>query len=331
MLPTTHEMATRCSLADKQLSEYLAVLESADVRTFLNRLHRRKVELGSIDKYGRSYATGGHVAHPNGTAIDGVTRLAFKALTDLRCVSNHSDLLTVKVDHRLEGGEGGYVSFRSNQPVDLSKSGKLQALDVLLDRWNSTGHRVLIFSQTRMMLDIIENLVEQRNYSYFRMDGTTPSRHRQQLIDRFNADESVFLALLTTKVGGLGVNLVGADRVVIFDPDWNPVTDEQARERAWRIGQTREVCVYRMITSGTVEEHILQRQLAKLYVAEKILSDPTLQRSFHLVSLSEAFLLGPEYADRVASNASSYISSVGYDMAFEMKKETKSFSISMAT
>lgn len=187
--------------------------------------------------------------------------------------------------------------------MNIAGSGKLQALQQMLREWYKHEHRVLIFSQTRMMLDIMENLCEQEGHRYIRMDGTTHHAHRQELIDRFNEDESIFVALLTTRVGGIGVNLVGADRVVIFDPDWNPITDVQARERAWRIGQTREVCVYRFITSGTVEEAILRRQLAKTYVTEKVLHDPTLQRFFHSTdSFVENFFLGLDYDARVPAN-----------------------------
>lgn len=109
-------------------------------------------------------------------------------------------------------------------------------------------------------------------YNYLRMDGTTPIGSRQGLVEQFNTSRDIFVFLLTTRVGGLGVNLTGANRVVIYDPgeldsgiiytivlisllhpDWNPSTDVQARERAWRIGQTRAVTVYRLLTSGTIE------------------------------------------------------------------------------
>ncbi|CCW67896.1 unnamed protein product [Phytomonas sp. Hart1] len=170
----------------------------------------------------------------------------------------------------------------------------------MLAEWRRFGHRALVFSQTRRMLDLIENFCEQTGYVYIRMDGLTSRDHRQVLMDRFNEDSEIFLALLTTRVGGVGVNLVGADRVVIFDPDWNPTTDLQARERAWRIGQTREVCIYRLLTGGTVEEMILRRQLAKTYIADKVLKNPNLQRFVHSPDgLAEGLLLGPEYAERI--------------------------------
>lgn len=141
------------------------------------------------------------------------------------------------------------------------RSGKMIVLDRVLDAWKKAGSRVLVFSQTTTMLDVLERYVHMRGYRYQRMDGSTAVGTRMELIDRFNRDESIFLFLLTTRVGGLGVNLTGADRVVLYDPDWNPSTDLQARERAWRIGQKRPVTVYRLVTSGTIEEKIYHRQV----------------------------------------------------------------------
>lgn len=122
------------------------------------------------------------------------------------------------------------------------------------------------------MLDIIEAFVNEEGYTYNRMDGTTPIGARQSLISQFNDPESgLFVFLLTTKVGGLGVNLTGANRVILFDPDWNPSTDLQARERSYRIGQNRDVVVFRLITSGTIEEKIYHRQIFKQFLTNRIL------------------------------------------------------------
>ena len=125
--------------------------------------------------------------------------------------------------------------------------------DQILQEWHAKGHRCLIFTQTQQMLDIIEAYIFNKYrsaYTYRRMDGSTAVERRASLMAEFNApDSNIFLFLLTTRVGGLGTNLIGADRVVIFDPDWNPSTDTQARERAWRIGQTKEVTIYRLITT----------------------------------------------------------------------------------
>jgi hypothetical protein len=147
------------------------------------------------------------------------------------------------------------------------RSGKLLVLLHFLAQWQPQGHRVLIFTQSRQTLDIVEKAVAAARYTCLRLDGATPVRSRIPLVARFNRDPSVFAFLLTTKAGGLGINLTGADRVVIFDPDWNPATDMQAQDRAYRIGQRRPVKVYSLVTKGTIEEKILHRQLFKKALA----------------------------------------------------------------
>lgn len=129
-------------------------------------------------------------------------------------------------------------------------------VSALLKIWNSQEHRVLLFTQSRAMILILEEFLRQQNYTYLKMDGSTSVSSRQPLIDKFNRDPSYFVFLLTTRVGGLGVNLTGADRVIIYDPDWNPATDTQARERAWRIGQEKQVTIYRLLSAGTIEEKV---------------------------------------------------------------------------
>jgi DNA excision repair protein ERCC-6 len=126
------------------------------------------------------------------------------------------------------------------------------------------------------------------------MDGDTPIQHRQNLVDEFNNTPDIHLFLLTTKVGGLGVNLTGADRVIIYDPDWNPSTDMQARERAWRLGQKREVTIYRLMTAGTIEEKIYHRQIFKQFLTNKVLKDPKQRQTFEMSNLHDLFSLGTE-------------------------------------
>jgi DNA excision repair protein ERCC-6 len=121
----------------------------------------------------------------------------------------------------------------------------MQLLAKILPLWREQGHRVLLFSQTKQMLDILEKFIQELGMSYKRMDGDSNIKSRMSKIDEFNRNAKIFCFLLTTKVGGLGTNLTGANRVIIYDPDWNPSTDLQARERAWRIGQTRDVVIYR--------------------------------------------------------------------------------------
>merc|ERR1719412_1409618 len=136
-----------------------------------------------------------------------------------------------------------------------------------------------------------------------KMDGQTSIGSRQSLIEKFNKNPDVFVFLLTTKVGGLGVNLTGASRVVIFDPDWNPSTDTQARERVWRIGQNKEVTIYRLLVSGTIEEKIYHRQIFKQLLINRVLKDPTQRRFFKSSDLHDLFTLSEGTTDQTETSA----------------------------
>eukprot|EP01135_Chromosphaera_perkinsii_P008600 Nk52_evm42s1401 gene=Nk52_evmTU42s1401 len=183
------------------------------------------------------------------------------------------------------------------------QSGKMLVVDSLLRMWYDQKHRVLLFSQTRQMLDLIEAFVVEKGYTFRRMDGNTNINQRQALIDEFNKRKDIFVFLLTTKVGGLGVNLMGANRVVIYDPDWNPSTDNQAMERAWRIGQTKNVTVYRLLTAGTIEEKIYHRQIFKQFLTNRVLKDPKQKRFFKSNDLYELFTLGSDGVETTETGA----------------------------
>jgi chromodomain-helicase-DNA-binding protein 1 len=142
----------------------------------------------------------------------------------------------------------------------VTTSGKMMLLDRLLTKLKADGHRVLIFSQMVHMLDILTDYLKLRNYTYQRLDGTVPASDRKIAIDHFNAPGSDdYCFLLSTRAGGLGINLMTADTVVIFDSDWNPQADLQAMARAHRIGQQKPVSVYRLVSKDTIEEEILER------------------------------------------------------------------------
>ncbi|ETO12345.1 chromatin remodeling complex subunit, partial [Reticulomyxa filosa] len=173
----------------------------------------------------------------------------------------------------------------------IERSGKLQVLFEMLRQWQTNHHRALLFCQTRQFLNIVERMVQTCGYSYRRLDGLTPVKIRQQLINEFNQNEDIFLMLLTTRAGGLGINLTGADRVVLMDPDWNPSTDAQARERAYRIGQSKNVAIYRLICKGTIEEKMYHRQIFKQFLTDKVLKDPNHQRLFNEEDLKNLFSL----------------------------------------
>ena len=203
----------------------------------------------------------------------------------LRKICNHPDL----VNHKGLSHKPGY-SYG-----DSEKSGKMQVVGSLLELWRDTGHKALLFAQHRIMLDILEKFIRNiGGIRYRRMDGNTPISLRQSMVDEFNTDPGLHVFLLTTKVGGLGVNLTGADRVIIYDPDWNPSTDLQARERAWRLGQKRAVTIYRLMIAGTIEEKIYHRQIFKQFLTNKVLKDPKQRQTFHLSDLHDLFTLGKE-------------------------------------
>jgi SNF2 family DNA or RNA helicase len=153
------------------------------------------------------------------------------------------------------------------------RSGKLLVLLRSLREWRARGHRVLLFSQTVQCLDLLEAAVRAEGYAYLRMDGHTSIKARPGLVAQFNRDDDCFVFLLTTRVGGLGLNLTAADRVVIYDPHWNPAVDAQAAERCYRLGQTRPVVIYRLALRGTIEERVVQRQAFKQVTASGVLTD----------------------------------------------------------
>ncbi|KAH9624629.1 hypothetical protein KSS87_000784 [Heliosperma pusillum] len=137
--------------------------------------------------------------------------------------------------------------------------GKLQQLAVLLRRLRSEGRRALIFTQMTKMLDLLEAFINLYGYTYMRLDGSTQPEERQTLMQRFNTNPKIFLFILSTRSGGVGINLVGADTVIFYDSDWNPAMDQQAQDRCHRIGQTREVHIYRLVSESTIEENILKK------------------------------------------------------------------------
>ncbi|XP_050681248.1 chromodomain-helicase-DNA-binding protein 1 isoform X2 [Leptidea sinapis] len=147
----------------------------------------------------------------------------------------------------------------------LRGSGKLLLLDKLLCRLKETGHRVLIFSQMVRMLDILAEYLQRRHFPFQRLDGSIKGELRKQALDHFNAEGSQdFCFLLSTRAGGLGINLATADTVIIFDSDWNPQNDLQAQARAHRIGQKNQVNIYRLVTARSVEEDIVERAKRKM-------------------------------------------------------------------
>ncbi|CAK9812075.1 DNA excision repair protein ERCC-6 [Anthophora quadrimaculata] len=263
-LPEKNEQVLFCSLTEEQKKLYKKYLRSEDVSYVLHE---------------KSHTESGRYR----------ARLLI-ALSALRKICNHPDLFLytspVDSDEDIDESQESLEKFGF-----WKRSGKMTVIRSLLKIWKKQGHRVLLFTQGRQMMHILESLVQTEEYTYLRMDGTTPMSQRQETIRLFNNDSSYFVFLLTTRVGGLGVNLTGANRVIIYDPDWNPATDAQAKERAWRIGQNKSVTIYRLITAGTIEEKIYHRQVFKLLLSNKVLEDPRQRRLFKTSDLVELFNL----------------------------------------
>jgi len=162
--------------------------------------------------------------------------------------------------------QNSYEKKQVNELVNVSV--KTKFLFELMAQLKKEGHRVLVFSMSKQMLDLIELMIGndetyKKDFTYQRIDGDTEIASREQMCKTFNADESLFCCLLTTKVGGFGLNLTGADRAIILDPDWNPANDNQAVDRCYRIGQKKNVVVYRLVSIGGLEEKIYRRQVYK--------------------------------------------------------------------
>lgn len=169
-----------------------------------------------------------------------------------------------------EGAEPG-PPYTTDEHL-VNNAAKMVMLDKLLKRMKAQGSRVLIFSQMSRLLDILEDYSVMRGYPYCRIDGSTAHEDRIAAIDEYNKEGSEkFLFLLTTRAGGLGINLTTADIVVLFDSDWNPQADLQAMDRAHRIGQTKQVVVFRFVTENAIEEKVLERAAQKLRLDQLVI------------------------------------------------------------
>ncbi|KAI3526049.1 hypothetical protein L1887_05212 [Cichorium endivia] len=159
----------------------------------------------------------------------------------------------------------------------LTDSGKLQTLDILLKRLRAGNHRVLLFAQMTKMLNIIEDYMNYRKYRYLRLDGSSTIMDRRDMVKDFQLRNDIFVFLLSTRAGGVGINLTAADTVIFYESDWNPTLDLQAMDRAHRLGQTKDVTVYRLICKETVEEKILHRASQKSTVQQLVMTGGHIQ------------------------------------------------------
>ena len=228
------------------------------------------------------FLAGGMVA----SILTGETASPLEAITWLKKLCGHPYLVD-------KTGHSSICELGRRRLVE--NSAKLHVLHDLLLRLNQSGHRTLVFSQSTKMLDIIQRVMSQK-LTLSRIDGQTKEKDRQRSVDAFNTDGSdIDCMLLSTKAAGIGLTLTGADRAVIFDPSWNPADDSQAVDRCFRIGQTKNVTVYRFITAGSVEEAMYRKVVHKDGIRQTVIGagGSATERHFDKDDLRKIFTLGP--------------------------------------
>jgi len=228
-----------------------------------------------------------------------LTVSSLAAITSLKKLVNHPDLVYPACKEEKEGFEGTVNLFPAGYDPDKGRlkpelSGKLTVLDCLLAVVKSTTtDKIVLVSNYTQTLDMFEKLCHLRNYGFVRLDGSMSIKKRARVVDEFNdSTSSQFVFMLSSKAGGCGLNLIGANRLVMFDPDWNPANDEQAMARVWRDGQKKQCFIYRMLAVGTIEEKIFQRQAHKKALSSCVVDqEEDVERHFSLSDLRDLFKL----------------------------------------
>ncbi|CAI4039134.1 hypothetical protein SMKI_07G1050 [Saccharomyces mikatae IFO 1815] len=169
----------------------------------------------------------------------------------------------------------------------ITESAKLRKLDELLVKLKSEGHRVLIYFQMTKMMDLMEEYLTYRQYNHIRLDGSSKLEDRRDLVHDWQTNPEIFVFLLSTRAGGLGINLTAADTVIFYDSDWNPTIDSQAMDRAHRLGQTRQVTVYRLLVRGTIEERMRDRAKQKEQVQQVVMEGKTQEKNIKTIEVGE--------------------------------------------
>jgi DNA repair and recombination protein RAD54 and RAD54-like protein len=221
---------------------------------------------------------------------------ALSNITSLKKLCSHPELVMDKINEESDGFEGAqkYLPTDWNGRELLPQyGGKVMLLDIMLAniRTNSTDKIVLVSNYTQT-LDLFEKLSRKRGYQYCRLDGTMSIKKRGKMVEEFNKpDTPLFIFMLSSKAGGCGLNLIGANRLIMFDPDWNPANDEQAMARVWRDGQKKPCYIYRFVATGTIEEKIFQRQTHKKALSNTVVDNDEGERHFSMTDLKDLFKL----------------------------------------
>ncbi|GMT19600.1 hypothetical protein PFISCL1PPCAC_10897 [Pristionchus fissidentatus] len=219
-----------------------------------------------------------------------------------------------------DGAEPGPPYTTDEHLID--NSGKMVVLDKLLPKLQAQGSRVLIFSQFSRQLDLLEDYCWFRNYNYCRLDGQTPHDERSASIEEYNREGSEkFIFMLTTRAGGLGINLATADVVIIYDSDWNPQMDLQAQDRAHRIGQKKQVRVFRLITENTIDERVIERADMKLRLDSMVIQQGRLAEAKKTLGKDEMLDMIRHGADQVFAGKDSTITDDDIDTILKKAEE----------
>lgn len=236
--------------------------------------------------------------------LKGAGSQPLKAIGMLKKLCNHPDLLNLPddiegCDHLIPddycssiGGGGG-----RNRELQTWLSGKFMILERFLHQIKTeTDDKIVLISNYTQTLDLIEKMCRRKHYGSLRLDGNLNINKRQKLVDKFNDPESPeFIFLLSSKAGGCGINLIGANRLVLIDPDWNPASDQQALARVWRDGQKKDCFIYRFISTGTIEEKIFQRQSMKMSLSSCVVDEKEdVERLFSACNLRLLFDFQPD-------------------------------------
>ncbi|XP_015224020.2 DNA excision repair protein ERCC-6-like 2 [Lepisosteus oculatus] len=296
-LPKKDDRVVYCSLTEFQQAVYQAVLESEDVSLLLSSGRPCTCNSGLQRKRCCFKKTRKGVS---------MRALYFSYLTILRKVANHVALLQSKgntskqqeeyVNDICEDVFKKFPDFiqRSKEAAfetisDPKYSGKMKVLQQLLNHCLMNKDKVLLFSLSTKLLDVLESYCMAEGIEYRRLDGNTKSVDRVRTVKEFNSTQDINICLVSTMAGGVGLNFVGANVVVLFDPTWNPANDLQAIDRAYRIGQCRDVKVFRLISLGTVEEVIYLRQVYKQQLQCAVVGNENAKRYFEAVQGPEGF------------------------------------------
>uniref|UniRef100_A0A915EBH9 DNA repair and recombination protein RAD54-like n=1 Tax=Ditylenchus dipsaci TaxID=166011 RepID=A0A915EBH9_9BILA len=234
------------------------------------------------------------------TKSEGLSSTVLSFIMDLKKLCNHPQLIYEKCKNNQPGFQGClslYPQNFSGNSLDPHFSGKMKVLDYLLavTKKNTDDRFVLISNYTQTM-DAFVELCGLRRYKFVRLDGSMSIKKRGKIVEQFNdPNGDDFLFLLSSKAGGCGLNLIGANRLVMFDPDWNPANDDQAMARVWRDGQKKTCFVYRLLSTGTIEENVFQRQTHKKALSSCVVDEETdVARHFSTDELKTLFKLNME-------------------------------------